>query len=151
MSGVPTPIISPSSPQAHIQQPPAVSAATTSAVRGPSHPAGNSFTAETATYSNHTVNLPVIGAAGPVQTGPCLVSASVPVSEAGFAYTNMVTSVTTTVSMAAPSNQPMLAKWPPTWHTMAGQLAARPVPLLGLWPPGVSPGFLPGPIPAKLL
>jgi hypothetical protein len=111
MSGVPTPIIShsQSTPQVHIQQPPAVSTAETSTVGDPSHPAGNFLTVETATYSNPTANLPDFGVAGPVQAGPCPASASVPVSKAGVAYTNVVTSVTTTVSMAAPFNQPMLA------------------------------------------
>jgi hypothetical protein len=87
MSGVPTPIISHSqlSPQAHIQQPSAVSAATTSTVVDPSHLAGNFLTVETATCSNPPANLPVLGAAGPVQAAPCPVSAIVPVSEAGVA------------------------------------------------------------------
>jgi hypothetical protein len=82
MSGVPTPIISHSqaSPKVHKQQPPALSAATTSTVGDPSHPAGNFLTVETATYSKLTANLPVFGAAGPVQAGPCPVSASVPVA-----------------------------------------------------------------------
>jgi hypothetical protein len=55
--------------------------------------------------------LPVIGAAGPFQSGPCPVSTSVPVSEAGVAYTNLVTS-------------PQQCLWPPIQPTYVGYLAA---------------------------
>jgi hypothetical protein len=72
MSSVPTSLILHTHllAQEHLQQPPAVSAVTTSIAGDPTHLVN--LTVEIGNDSNPSVNFPVNGAAWPVHSDPCL-------------------------------------------------------------------------------